>query len=247
MDRRRLVTAIGALVVLLGVGVFGTALLLAVPEKEPVRTPYTPPDDEPDLSRLSAEDRSLVEHYTNEQHVLAGGTWIFVAPMTVDEAVSRLLGPDPPRATPADRRQIRNLDASRYGFLQVGEGVVAHEPLALADPPRRVLAALSREGAVAAVTTSDIELNTRFGYARDGRTVFDVSDYPVVDSVTDYPSEIRELASLAWLDPEEDSGADAGVVDWVAVGQALCEKVTGVRADASAKKVEEQYLVPLPW
>lgn len=161
--------------------------------------------------------------------------------MTVEEAKAILLGTDPQLAR---RRDFLSGDSSAYGFLQVGDGVVAHEDTGFADPPRRLLAALSRDGGAAAVTTDNIEAMTRFGYARDGKVVFDELEYAFVDDLDEVPSEVRDLARLAW---EDLDGPMVETADWLGVATAMSEKVTGVRATRDVRQVDDWYVVPLPW
>lgn len=217
------------------------------PTEEPVPT-ETPTYDAPELDRteldanlaaLSDSDRALVDHYLGAP--LGEGTWIFAAPMTVDEARLRLLGPNP---TPARRRDFNSATSSAYAFLQVGDGVVAWESMGFSDPPKRLLAELSRDGATSAVVTDNIEALTRFGYARDGEIVFDEFEYAFVDDLGQIPAEVRDLARLAW---EDLDGPMVETADWASVGMAMSEKVTGVRASRAVWDVEDWYAVPLPW
>ncbi|PKH37801.1 hypothetical protein SAMN05192575_101850 [Nocardioides alpinus] len=208
---------------------------------------YEPPElDRTDLdahlAALSPTDRALVDHYLGTP--LGEGTWIVAAPMTVAEARTRLLGPSPRRATEADERAMMDASISAYSFLQVGDGVVAFEDTGFADPPKRLLAELSRDGAVSAVATDNIEAMTRFGYARDGEIVFDAFEYAFVDDIDEIPAEVRDLARLAWDDLE---GPMVETASWFDVAMAMSEKVTGVRARASVSNVEDLYVVPLPW
>jgi hypothetical protein len=161
--------------------------------------------------------------------------------MTVAEARDRLLGPNPDAAR---RRDFLSATSSAYGFIQVGDGVVAFEQTGFADPPKRLLAALSAGGAVSAVATDNIEAMTRFGYARDGEIVFDAFEYAFVDSLDEIPAEVRDLARLAWDDLE---GPMVETADWFGVAMAMSEKVTGVRATPAVQEVDEWYAVPLPW
>lgn len=218
----------------------------------PSQTPST--DTPPELDRteldanlaaLSQEDRSLVDHYTDGHRSGAfdEGTWIVAAPLTVAEARERLLGPGAQPASEAELRRMR-FDESAYAFLQVGDGVVAWEDTGFADPPARVLAALSEGGGVSAVATDNVEAMTRFGYARDGEVVFDAVEYAFVDSLDEIPPEVRDLARLAWSDPE---GPMVETASWSAVAQAMSEKITGVRATPTVQDVDEWYAVPVPW
>ncbi|WP_170970283.1 DUF6461 domain-containing protein [Nocardioides jishulii] len=194
------------------------------------------------LSALNAADRALADHHLGAP--LGEGTWVFAAPMTVEEARLRLLGPDP---QPASQRDFMREDLSAYTFLQVGRGVLAWEPWGFADPPRRLLAELSRDGATSAVVTDNIESMTRFGYARDGHVVFDAHEYAFVDSIDEIPAEVRDLARLAWNDL---TGPLVETSDYAAVGLAMAEKVTGVRADPAVLDVsgkENWFVVPTPW
>lgn len=194
------------------------------------------------LAALPPEDRALVDHHL--AHPLGEGTYVVAAPMTVEEARLRLLGPDP---RPAKRRDFVTGMSSAYAFLQVGDGVVAYEQWGFADPPKRLLAELSRDGAASAVVTDNIEAMTRFGYARDGEIVFDAFEYAFVDDLDEIPTEVRDLARLAWSDLE---GPMVETADWSAVGLAMAEKVTGVRATGDVQFVkgkENWYAVPLPW
>jgi hypothetical protein len=218
------------------------------PSTSPDGTPttYEPPDLDrteldANLAALSPEDRALVDHYTGGKRD-EEGTWIVAAPLTVAEARERLLGPGAQPATDADLRRM-GFDESAYAFLQVGDGVVAWENTGFADPPGRLLAALSKGGGVSAVATDNIEAMTRFGYARDGEVVFDAVDYAFVDSLDEIPPEVRDLARLAWVDPD---GPMVETASWAAVAQAMSEKVTGVRAPA-VWDVGQWYAVPVPW
>lgn len=223
-------------------------------ETSPTHTPpptYQPPELdrtelEANMAKLSPADKALVDHYLEARGKdrLGEGTWIAAAPMTVDEAVSRLLGPNPRRATDADEDAMMNADISAYSFLQVGDGVVAWEDTGFADPPKRLLAALSQDGAVSAVATDNIEAMTRFGYARDGEIVFDAFEYAFVEDLDEIPAEVRDLAALAWDDLE---GPMVETADWSAVALAMSEKVTGVRATPAVQDVDDWYVVPLPW
>ncbi|MFC7723681.1 DUF6461 domain-containing protein [Nocardioides sp. GCM10028917] len=229
-----------AVVVLLGVlGVLGVAACGdqdspgVAQEPTPPETP-TPPYEPPELDRteldanlasLSPEDRALVDHYLHANG--EEGTWIVAAPLTVTEAKERLLGPGAQPVTAADQDAATDFTTSAYAFLQVGDGVVAWEDTGFADPPKRLLAALSEGGAVSAVATDNIEAMTRFGYARDGQIVFDAFEYAFVDSLDEIPAEVRDLARLAWSDPASPM---AELASWSAVAQAMSEKVTGVRA-----------------
>ncbi|MCW2738498.1 DUF6461 domain-containing protein [Nocardioides sp.] len=196
------------------------------------------------MADLSPADQALIDHYLESGEDGPGeGSWIVAAPMTVEEAQARLLGPSPRRATDADQEGMENAELSAYAFLQVGDGVVAYEDTGFADPPKRLLAALSAGGAVSAVATDNIEAMTRFGYARDGEIVFDAFELAFVDSLNEVPAEVRDLAALAW----EGDDDDAETNDWFAVAMAMCEKVTGIRATAAVRDVEDWYVVPLPW
>lgn len=201
---------------------------------------------EPDLSALSDADRSILEHYQQAKgkDSLRAGSWIFASPLTVEEAKLRLLGPSPTLGTEANVDQVMNAEASAYAFLQVGDGVIAYEDTGFADPPRRLLAALSAGGAVSAVATDNIEAMTRFGYARDGQVVFDAYEYAFVDDLEEIPAEVRDLAALAW---EDLDGPSQDTADWFDVAMAMSEKVTGIRADQRVDEETEWYLVPLPW
>jgi hypothetical protein len=215
------------------------------PDETPYETPtYEPPelDDaelEANMALLSPADRELVDHHLGSR--LGEGTWLVVAPMTVEEAKAVLLGPDPQLA---DKRGFAGGDSSAYAFLQVGDGVVAHEDTGFADPPKRLLAALSRDGGTAAVATDNIEAMTRFGYARDGEVVFDDYEYAFVEDLEEVPAEVRDLARLAW---EDLDGPMVQTADWFSVAMAMGEKVTGVRATRNVQKVDDWYVVPLPW
>jgi len=164
--------------------------------------------------------------------------------LTVTEAKERLLGPGAQPVTAADQDAATDFTTSAYAFLQVGDGVVAWEDTGFADPPKRLLAALSEGGAVSAVATDNIEAMTRFGYARDGQIVFDAFEYAFVDSLDEIPAEVRDLARLAWSDPASPM---AELASWSAVAQAMSEKVTGVRATPAVQDVDEWYAVPVPW
>lgn len=195
-----------------------------------------------DLAALSAADRSLVENYLSAP--LGEGTWIVAAPLTVDEARLRLLGPEP---KPARRRDFLSAESSAYAFLQVGDGVVAWEQSGFAAPSTRLLAALSRGGATSAVVTDNVEAMTRFGYARDGQVVFDAFEYAFVQSIDEIPVEVRDLVRLAWDDLQ---GRLVATADRSAVALAMAEKVTGVRGTPAVQNVEGKenwYAVPLPW
>ena len=221
----------------------------------PYETPSDAPTYEPPeldrteldahLTALSADDRALVDHYlgAGREAGWGEGTWIVAAPMTVAEAQARLLGPTP---TPAKRRDFTSATRSAYGFAQVGEAVVAWEQSGFADPPRRLLAELSRDGAVSAVATDNIEAMTRFGYARDGQVVFDDYEYAFVDSLDEIPAEVRDLARLAWSGLE---GPMVETADWFAVAMAMSEKVTGVRSPGidAFDDVDDWYSVPIAW
>lgn len=215
------------------------------PDTTPYETPaYEPPELdstelEANLAALSPADRELVDHHLGTR--LGEGTWLVAAPMTVAEAKARLLGPDPRRAR---KRDFISGDSSAYAFLQVGDGVVAYEDTGFSDPPKRLLAALSRDGAAAAVATDNIEAMTRFGYARDGKVVFDSYEYAFVDDLEEIPEEVRDLARLAWDDLE---GPMVQTADWLSVATAMSEKVTGVRATRDVRDVDDWYVVPLPW
>jgi hypothetical protein len=223
------------------------------PTEEPIptETPTYEPPEQPELDRtdldahlaaLTPADRALADHYL--AHPLGEGTWIVASPMTVAEARDRLLGPDPELAKRGD---FLSADSSAYAFLQVGDGVVAWEWMGFADPPKRLLAELSRDGAVSAVVTDNIEAMTRFGYARDGEIVFDDYEYAFVDSLDEIPAEVRDLARLAWDDLK---GPMVETADWSSIGLAMAEKVTGVRATAEVQDVKGKanwYVVPMPW
>ena len=216
-------------------------------------TPYETPSDVPsyepeeldrteldaNLAALPPADRALVDHYLRAP--LGEGSWVMAAPMTVEEAKARLLGPNP---EPASRRDVPSATSSSYVFLQVGDGVVAYEDTGFADPPGRLLAALSRDGGAAAVATENIEAMTRFGYARDGKVVFDAFEYAFVEDLEEIPAEVRDLARLAWVDLD---GPFVETADWFAVAMAMSEKVTGVRAAPAVQDVTDAYVVPLPW
>lgn len=194
------------------------------------------------LDALPTADRSLIDHHLGAP--LGEGTWIVAAPMTVEEARLRLLGPRPRPARPQD---LLSQDSSAYAFLQVGNGVVAWEPWGFADPPQRLLARLSRDGATSAVVTNNVEAMTRFGYAHDGHVVFDAPEYAFADSISEIPVAVRDLARLAWNDL---SGPLVETADSSTVGLAMAEKVTGVRADPAVQDVEGKgnwYAVPMPW
>lgn len=220
----------------------------------PTETPtpsYQPPELDrteldANLAALSPADRALVDHYLHAkgEERLGEGTWIVAAPLTVAQAKERLLGAGAQPATAADEDAMINGDKSAYAFLQVGDGVVAWEDTGFADPPKRLLAALSEGGAVSAVATDNIEAMTRFGYARDGEIVFDAFEYAFVDSLDEIPTEVRDLARLAWSDPQ---GPMVELASWSAVAQAMSEKVTGVRATPTVQDVDEWYAVPVPW
>lgn len=212
-------------------------------ESPTYETPEMPELDsselEANLARLSPEDRALADHHLGNR--LGEGTWLVASPMTVEEAKAILLGPDPQLAR---ERDVIGGDASAYAFLQVGDGVVAHEDTGFGDPPRQLLAALSRDGGTAAVATDNIEAMVRFGYARDGEVVFDEFEYAFVDDLEEVPAEVRDLARLAWDDLE---GPMVKTADWLGVATAMSEKVTGVRPTRDVRKVDDWYVVPLPW
>lgn len=215
------------------------------PNESPYETPtYEPPDLdstqlEANLAQLSPSDRDLVDHHLSSR--LGEGTWLVASPMTVEEAKAILLGPDPQVAR---KRDFLSGESSAYAFLQVGDGVLAHEDTGFSDPPKRLLAALSRDGGTAAVATDNIEAMTRFGYARDGEIVFDDYEYAFVDDLKEIPTEVRDLARLAW---EDFSGPMVETADWFSVATAMSEKVTGVRATRDVRDVVDWYVVPLPW
>lgn len=196
------------------------------------------------MTGLSPADRALADHYLQsaDESRPGEGSWIVVAPMTVDEAKARLLGPSPRRATEADQDAMESAEISAYAFLQVGDGVVAFEDTGFADPPKRLLAALSAGGAVSAVANDNVKAITRFGYARDGEIVFDSFEYAFVDSLDEFPEEVRDLAALAWVGRDDDD-----TLDWFAVAMAMCEKVTRVRATSAVCDVEDRYVVPAIW
>lgn len=207
-------------------------------EPLPTEPPTYEPPELPDLddtelqanlAALSPEDRALLDHYLEAPP--GEGTYVVAAPMTVEEAKLRLLGPDP---RPAKRRDFVTGESTAYAFLQVGDGVVAFEQWGFFPPPERVLAELSRDGATSAVVTDNVEAMIRFGYARDGEIVFDAFEYAFVDDLHEIPAEVRDLARLAWSDLE---GPTVETADWVAVGLAMAEKVTGVRATDEAQSV----------
>lgn len=223
-----------------------------IPTQEPVPTESPtyeapPPLDrtelDANLAKLSTADRELFDRYRHDTS-LGEGTYVVAAPMTVEEARARLLGPNPRPATAADEKAVMNGRLSAYTFLQVGDGVLAFEDTGFADPPRRLLAELSRDGAVSAVATDNIEGMIRFGYARDGEVVFDAFEYAFVEDLDEIPAEVRDLAALAWDDLE---GPMVETADWVTVAMAMSEKVTGVRATGAVWKSQEWYVVPLPW
>ncbi len=197
------------------------------------------------LAKLSRSDKALYHHYTHAkgQERLGKGTWILAAPMTVDEARMRLLGPTPQPVTDADPATM-NGETSAYYFLQIGDGVIAWESVGFSDPPGRLLAELSREGAVSAVVTQNDLGITRFGYARDGAVIVDGFDYVFIGDAIRMPAEVRDLAALAWDDVD---GPDDERADWFDVAMAMSEKVTGVRATRAVKEVIDGYVVPMPW
>jgi hypothetical protein len=195
------------------------------------------------IARLTPADRALYDHYLT--YPLGEGTWVVAAPMTVAEARTRLFGPDP---RPAKQRDLVSGTSSAYAILQVGDGIVAWESMGFFDPPERVLAELSRDGAVSAVVTDNVEAMTRFGYARDGQVVFDAFEYAFVDRLDEIPAEVRDLARLAWEDLDAPTMVETA--DWSGVALAMAEKVTGVRADPAVQRVrgkDNWYAVPLPW
>lgn len=237
---------------------YGPVSEIPTPTQEslPTETPTyeePPPLDRTELdaklASLSTADRDLVDHYLNVAE-LSEGTWVVAAPMTVDEAKARLLGPNPRLMTRADEKAQMNARISAYTFIQLGDGVLAYEDTGFADPPKRLLAELSRDGAVSAVATENIEAMTRFGYARDGKIVFDAFEYAFVPDLEEIPAEVRDLAALAWDDLE---GPMVETADWFAVALAMSEKVTGVRATGDPLTAQEGprnrdwYVVQLPW
>ena len=221
----------------------------AEPEPTPTSATQLPLNEaalEDNMGKLSDADRALANHYLNgvKGEGLSEGTWILAAPITVDEAITRLFGPDPRPPTEADEQALMSGTASGYAVMQVGNGVVAFEDTGFADPPRRLLAALSRDGVVSAVGTGNIEAMVRFGYARDGEVVFDGFEYAFVDNLDKIPAEVRDLAALAWQDLD---GPMVATADWFSVAMAMGEKVTGVRAAAAVQRAPARYPVPLPW
>ncbi len=197
---------------------------------------------QPDLSGLPAKQKELYTHYASllDENSSQEGTWVFVADMTVDEAVDRLLGPEPRVVTPKDERRLDSGAWSAYSFTPVGTGVVAFERTGFADPRGRRLAALSAGGGVSAVATGDVEAMSRFGYARDGKIVFDEVDYAFVEDLERIPAEVRDLAALVWAGPGSFS-AETG--DWFVAALAMAELVTGVRVDPSGYDALTKYLV----
>src|SRR4051812_23597599 len=91
-------------------------------EVEPTGTPTSEPPEldstalEANMARLSPADRELVDHYLGArgEDRLGEGTWIVAAPMTVDEAVLRLFGPDPETADEADDDRLVSGAISAY-------------------------------------------------------------------------------------------------------------------------------------
>ncbi|MCF6379211.1 DUF6461 domain-containing protein [Nocardioides KLBMP 9356] len=197
------------------------------------------------LAALSSDDRALVDHYleVERDENLGEGTWVVTAPLTVEEAKRRLLGLDARPMSAAERERM-GFEKSAYTFVQVGDGVVAYEDTGFADPPKRLLAALSEDGAVSAVATDNIEAMTRFGYARDGKVVYDNYEYAFEDDLDDIPLEVRDLARLARVDPK---GPMVETASWSAVALAMSEKVTGVRAVRPGWETGDWYVVPVPW
>ncbi len=209
------------------------------------KTPSAPAEDpvsQPDLSGLPAQQKELYTHYASllDENSSQEGTWVFVADMTVDEAVDRLLGPEPRVMTPEDERRLDSGAWSAYSFTPVGTGVVAFERTGFADPRGRRLAALSAGGGVSAVATGNVEAMTRFGYARDGRIVFDEVDYAFVEDLERIPAEVRDLAALAGAGTD---GLSAETGDWFVAALAMAELVTGVRVDPSGYDALTKYLV----
>lgn len=198
------------------------------------------------LAKLSASERELVDRYLHpaEGNFIVEGTVIVAAPISVDEAVTRLFGADPSPSTKADRKARRDGIGSSYAVVQVGDGVVAFEDTGFADPPRRLLAALSQDGVTSAVATENIEAMARFGYARDGTVVFDNAEYAFVDELEQIPAEVRDLAALAWDDLD---GPVVATADWFSVALAMSEKVTGLRVDPIVQDAPSRFPVPLPW
>jgi hypothetical protein len=92
------------------------------------------------------------------------------------------------------------------------------------------------------VATGNVEAMTRFGYARDGKIVFDEVDYAFVEDLQMIPAEVRDLAALAWAGPDASSEESA---DWFVVALAMAELVTGVRAEPSGYDALTKYLVPI--
>lgn len=195
-----------------------------------------------DLTALSPSDAALAEHHLGAR--LGEGTWVVASPMTVDEAVRLLFGPDPETVDDLTDDRIMSGTISAYTVVQAGDGVVAYEDTGFADPPRRLLAALSQGGGTSAVVTDNIDAMTRFGYARDGQVVFDEPEYAFVEDLDEIPAEVRDLARLAW---EDLDGPQAATADWSAVGLAMAEKVTGVRASRDARNGTDWYVVPMAW
>lgn len=213
---------------------------------EVAEVPEQPELDRSDLDRnlaaLSASDAALAEHHLDNP--LGEGTWVVAAPMTVEEAVRLLFGSDPETIDDLSEDELLSGTISAYTVVQVGDGIVAYEDTGFADPPKRLLAALSQGGGASAVVTDNIEAITRFGYARDGRIVFDDPEYAFVDDLSVVPAEVRDLARLAW---EDLDGPTVATADWASVGMAMAEKVTGVRASRSARDGADWYVVPMPW
>lgn len=69
-------------------------------------------------------------------------------------------------------------------------------------------------------------------------------DYAFVDSLDEISAEVRDLARLAWSDPE---GPMVETADWALIAQTMNEKVTGVRATPAVLDSDEWYAVPVPW
>ena len=224
-------------------------------EPTPTETPTYEPPERPALDRteldanlaaLSPADRDLVDHYLHAkgEDRLGEGTWVVAAPMTVDEAVQILFGPDPQDTDDLTEEQLLSGEFSGYSVIQVGDGIVAYEDTGFADPPKRLLAALSEGGGASAVATDNIEAMTRFGYARDGKVVYDNYEYAFADSLDEIPAEVRDLARLAWEDPE---GPMVATASWSKVAMAMSEKVTGVRATRAVQDGQDWYVVPVAW
>ncbi|MBJ7529254.1 MAG: hypothetical protein JHD04_07005 [Nocardioides sp.] len=135
-------------------------------------------------------------------------------------------------------------DHSAYALLEVAGGVLAAEPTGYADPGLDALRRLSAGGRTAAVARSNVQAHDRFGFARDGRVVFDADEYVFLDDPTQVPDDLRPLFDRAWIDLDAEDPVPApapvapadvadgeeptGPPDALAVALAMVEHVTGV-------------------